>query len=138
MDLDDEIIADIRVDLARESRAYRSPDGVVRCNLCGAKALVYGQDKNAEPVTDNRCAKCTLRILRNLPRVDQDPGFNNADKQPLCKYCAKATPLIGVWCGPCAIRNNELARDNGWCEKEYAEANIVYFQSLMKIKALSE
>ncbi len=125
---------DDQIKMAKESRAFGGdvPGRGPRCYRCGAQALVYGQDrKSGDPVTDNRCVRCSNAIFNALKRRGPILTPPPAAPPPVCKYCWKSKPLLGSWCGPCAIRHNELALERGETTKEQTEAAIAYFRGLM-------
>lgn len=130
------IDADFYIKLAKESRAFGTTPLGVRCHVCGAPALDFGEDLNGERIKENWCGGCMTRAVsaaraRYSSERTPEPAADPATA--VCKYCSAFPPLLGVWCGPCAIRFNENLLSAPYAtneEKAGAAKTLAYIKSL--------
>lgn len=85
---------------------------------------------NGNAVVEYQGPGPSLAWCRYLQSLDVPP--TPAAPPATCAYCFKAKPLLGRWCGPCAIAYNERACAAGDQTPEQTAAAVAYFNSLMQ------
>ena len=114
-----------------ESRWSDGLHDPILCESCGQPVTIYRRDEDDNAIYDRTCASCVNKF-RGPGAVKVFSPAAPPKPREHCGYCYDNKPMIGMrWCGPCAIRINEMGRGKSPESDAAIDIRIAYLKKRM-------